>query len=99
MPAVQEPSRLAGDDPRGPTRSPGLMSKLLTAAFGVLALAGVLVFSVLAFVAVTTIALIVGAYLWWNTRAIRKQMRERPPGGRIIEGEVIRDEPPPTGQH
>jgi hypothetical protein len=100
MPAVQEPSRLTGDNLRNPARPPGLMSNLLTAAFGVLALAGVLVFSVLAFVAVTAVALVVGAYLWWNTGAQRRQMRERPPGGRIIQGEVIRDNPSPhSGGH
>lgn len=92
MPSVQEPSRLAGDSPRKP---PGLLSKLLTAALGVLVLAGALVFSVLAFVAIAATALAVGAFLWWNTRELRRRMREQPPGGRIIEGEVIRDVQPP----
>ena len=94
MPTVQEPSRLAGDNPRRNAKPPGLLNKLLTAALGVLVLAGALVFSVLAFVAIAAIALGAGVFLWWNTRDLRRHMREQPPGGRIIEGEVIRDVQP-----
>ncbi len=48
-------------------------------------------FSLVIFAALAVIALLAGSYLWWKTRALRRQMRERPRGGRIIEGEVIRD--------
>ncbi|MEO8165633.1 MAG: hypothetical protein ABI619_09570 [Betaproteobacteria bacterium] len=51
--------------------------------------------SLLFFAIVAGIALVIGAYLWWNTRELRRQIRERPPGGRIIEGEVIHDAKPP----
>jgi hypothetical protein len=47
--------------------------------------------SLLIFAAVAAIALLVGGFLWWKTRALRRQMRERPPGGRVIDGEVMRD--------
>ena len=50
--------------------------------------------SLLVFAAVAAIALVVVGYLWWKTRALRKQMREHPPGGRVIEGEVIPDPAP-----
>ncbi len=46
--------------------------------------------SVLVFAVVVTGGLLVWGYLWWKTRNLRKGMRERPPEGRVIEGEVIR---------
>lgn len=44
------------------------------------------------------VVLIFGGYLWWKTRELRRQLRERMQGqrqsaGDVIEGEVIRDEP------
>ncbi len=51
-----------------------------------------LMFSVVLFAVVVTGGLIVWGYLWWKTRNLRKQMRENPPGGLVIEGEVIREE-------
>ena len=51
-------------------------------------------FSILVFAAVATVALVAAGYLWWKTRALRRQLRERPPGGRIIDGEVIREADP-----
>ena len=33
-------------------------------------------------------------HLWWKTRALRRQMREHPPGGRVMDGEVISDAEP-----
>ena len=48
-------------------------------------------FSLVLFAVLVVVGLLVWTYLWWKTRALRKQMRERPPGGRVIEGEVIRD--------
>jgi hypothetical protein len=47
--------------------------------------------SLVIFAALAAIALIAGGYVWWRTRALRRQMRERPPGGRVIDGEVMRD--------
>ena len=48
-------------------------------------------FSLVILAAVAAVALVAGTYLWWKTRALRRQMRERPPGGHVIDGEVIRD--------
>ena len=48
-------------------------------------------FSVVLFAVVASIGLLVWGYLWWKTRDLRKQMRDHPPGGLIIEGEVIRE--------
>ena len=35
---------------------------------------------------------IAGAYFWWKTRDLRKQMREFPPGGVEIEAESFEEE-------
>jgi len=73
------------------TESPSLLRKV--AAFVVtLALFGlVLMFSVLLFAVVLTAGAMAWGYLWWRTRDLRKQMRKHPPGGVVIEGEVIRE--------
>ncbi|MBT0961319.1 hypothetical protein [Denitromonas iodatirespirans] len=68
------------------------------AAIGLFGLA--LVFSVVVFAVVLTVGAAAGAWFWWKTRALRKQMREAQPGrsqpgqsqeGLVIEGEVIRE--------
>ena len=72
-------------------RAPGLLGRLLTAVASAAVLAVAFMFSLVIFSAVAAIALLGGIYLWWKTRALRRQLRERPPGGRVIEGEVIRE--------
>lgn len=47
--------------------------------------------SLLIFAVVLTCGLLIGGYLWWKTRKLRRQMREREPGGRVTEGEMVRD--------
>ena len=48
-----------------------------------------LILLVLMLTVLLPITLILGIYLWWKTRNIRKQMREQAPFGTIIEGEII----------
>jgi hypothetical protein len=36
------------------------------------------------------VALVLGAWLWWHTRALRREMRDA--GGTVIEGEFSRVE-------
>ncbi len=67
-----------------------LVGKIVTAVASIAVLAVALMFSIVFFAVLLTIALVAGGYVWWKTRALRKQMRERPPGGHVIEGEVIR---------
>ena len=77
-----------------------LAGKLATfvAAASVVTLA--LMFSLVALAVVAVGGTIAGAWLWWKTRDVRKQMREqsgqRPAGGYIIEGEVIRTDEQPV---
>lgn len=69
----------------------GWVGKVLATAAGIVLVAAGFVLSLLAFAAVATIGLLGALYLWWRTRDLRRQMRNHPPGGRVIEGEVIRD--------
>jgi len=81
---------------RGPrTAAQGLPGRILTVAAGAVLLVFALMFSLLLFAVVAAGAVLVWGYLWWKSRALRRQMREQPAGGRVFEGEVIR-EPEPT---
>lgn len=83
----------------GPSR-PGPLGRLLAAMGWAVLLFFAFTFSLVLFVVLVAAGLLVWAYLWWKTRGLRRQMREQqemgemrdqPSGGRIIEGEVIRD--------
>ena len=55
--------------------------------------------SMVVFAVLAALALVAWGYLWWKTRDLRRELRERPAaGGRVIEGEVIlepQDKPRP----
>lgn len=85
---------------------PGPLAKLaafvLSAAFMVLAF----MFSLVALAVVAVLGVALGGWLWWKTRAMRKQMQQmreaaQQMGGeqpvrsdQVIEGEFIREVPP-----
>jgi Flp pilus assembly protein TadB len=84
---------------------PGPLAKLaafvLSAAFLVLAF----MFSLVALAVVAVVGVLLGGWLWWKTRALRKQMQQmreaQQMGGeqpmrsdQVIEGEFIREVPP-----
>lgn len=78
----------------------GLFGKILTLVVGGTFLVLAFMFSLVVLAVVAVGGLLLGGWLWWKTRALRKVMREqgqRQPAseGHIIEGEVIReaDEP------
>ena len=77
-----------------------MLGKLATFAAGASVVALALMFSLFALVVVAVGGTIAGTWLWWKTRDVRKQMREqsgqRPAGGYIIEGEVIRTDEQPV---
>ena len=83
--------RLGRTGPRFHLQPKTFLGKVLTVVVGALMLIAVFVFSLLIFAVVAAGGLLVVGYVWWKTRKLRRQMRENPPGGRIIEGEVIRD--------
>jgi len=65
------------------------MGRIVTSALAVVLLVGAFVASVFVFAIVATAVLLVGGYLWWKTRELRRQLRAQK--GRVIEGEVVRD--------
>ena|ERR1017187_9106817 len=82
------------------SRPPSLLQKT-GAIVATAALAGVaLMFSAVLLTLVVSVGAVAFAYLWWKTRALRKQMRNFPsPGatmetevfeGEVIEGEAVR---------
>lgn len=91
----------------GPSSNlPSVLRKAVAIIVGAALAAVALMFSAVVLVVLLGIALLGAAYLWWKTRALRRQMREFPfppqraatrPEvfeGEVIEGEVIRvDEP------
>jgi hypothetical protein len=75
---------------------PGLFKSILTVAAGALVLIGAVAISFVVFVIVLTALLVVGLYVWWKTRHLRRQLAEQlnaqrsaGPRGDTIEGEVI----------
>ena len=92
MQTDEERSTLTGSDARFSTNAPGLPVTVLTFASAAVLLVVAFMFSLLLFAILAAVAVLVWGYLWWKTRELRKQMREQPPGGRVIEGEAIRDD-------
>jgi len=48
-------------------------------------------FSVVALAVVAVVIVIAVIYVWWKTRDLRRNLRENPPGGRVIDGDATRD--------
>lgn len=94
MAIEDEQFRLPGADARH-AGAPGVLRKLLSfvTASAVLVLA--LTFSLVLFAVLLTIGLLVGGYIWWRLRQVRRQMEQasgqrQERDGRVIEGEVVR---------
>jgi hypothetical protein len=85
---------------------PSLISKVLAFVVGAGFLVLAFMFSLVALAVIAVLGLALWGWLWWKTRAIRKQMREQmgeqaptasaSRDGFIIEGEVIHAESTPT---
>jgi len=79
------------------TAESGPLGKLFALLAGVILLIVGFMFSMVILAVVAVVGLAVWAYLWWKTRDLRKAMRERPPGGHVVDGEVVVvDDPPPS---
>lgn len=63
--------------PAGGPQAPGPLARLLGFAIGAVVLVASLVFSVVVFAVLLGVFVIVGAYLWWRTRELRRQIREQ----------------------
>lgn len=74
------------------TETSNLLRKIATFVVTVVLFGLGLMFSMLLFAVIFTIGVVAWAYLWWKSRALRKQLRTHPPGGVVMEGEVIEGE-------
>ena len=92
MQTDEEHSTLTGSNAHFITNAPSLPVTVLTFASAAVLLVLAFMFSLLVFAILAIVGVLVWGYLWWKTRELRKQMREQPPGGRVIEGEAIRDD-------
>jgi predicted membrane protein len=69
-----------------------LLRKVAAILLGAALVAGAFVVSIVFFAAVFAIALVFAGYLWWKTRQLRKQMRQRVDQSDVIEGTVLKSE-------
>lgn len=83
--------RIIVRDSQGDIQPPGLLGKVVGALIGAIALVVAFMFSVVALAVVAVVVLIAIGYILWKTRDLRRKLRENPPGGRVIDGDVIRD--------
>ncbi len=86
------PGNSLGRPPQGPLAK--VLAFVLSATFLVLAF----MFSLVALAVVAVGGLLLGGWIWWKTRALRKQMQQmreaqqaRPGGDQVIEGEFVRE--------
>jgi len=75
-------------------RAKSLGVKALVVVAGAVVLASAFAVSLVVLAVALAIVLTCGGYVWWKTRDLRKQMRDRlqaqaAPPGRIIEGELV----------
>jgi Flp pilus assembly protein TadB len=95
--------RIRYSGPRSSVPATGWLGKAVAAAVTAVAVVVALVFSVVLLAALLAVGLIAGGYIWWRTRALRRQLREQmaaaqaraaaaqpQPQGDIIEGEFTR---------
>ncbi|HXZ96248.1 MAG TPA: hypothetical protein VEG37_04255 [Burkholderiales bacterium] len=92
MQTDDELSTLARSEARLGANAPRLLFKVVTLASAAVLLVLAFMFSLVVFAILMTVGLLSWGYLWWKTRELRRQMYEQPPGARVIEGEVIRDD-------
>ena len=71
----------------------GLLGRVMTGVASIVVLMVAFILSFVIFAAVAGISLIAAGYIWWRTRALRRHVREHSRAGRIIEGQVIPDDP------
>lgn len=96
--------------PHTTAKPPGPLRKMASIIVAAALIVPVLMFSAVLLATLLVLGTIACVYLWWKARELRKQMRNFPPPGRVmeeeaikgevIEGEVIRvDEPRDKDKH
>jgi hypothetical protein len=96
---LDEPRERIGYQGSAVSRAKLLAAKALVVLGGTLMLASAFVLSVVFLAIGLAVVLIVGGYLWWKTRELRRQIRaglqqqsQPRSAGVVIEGEVISQE-------
>lgn len=92
MQTDDEGYRLNGKSARFQLRTTSLLGKVLALAAGAVLLVAAVMFSLLIFAVAAVLGVFAWGYLWWKTRELRRRMREKPPGGRVFEGEAVRED-------
>jgi hypothetical protein len=69
----------------------GIMGRILAGLTGVVVLVGAFVLSIVLFAFLAGGLLLLGGYLWWTTRRLRKRLQELAHQERVIEGEAVRE--------
>lgn len=83
-------------DPRLTQPPPGPIAKLFALVLGAIFLVLAFMFSLVALAVVAVGGLMVWGWLWWKTRALRKQMQAAAAHDpQIIEGEFVRHQVEP----
>ena len=94
---LDEPRARIGYRGSAISRAKHIALKTLVVLGGALVLASAFVVSLVFLAIGVAVVLAFGGYLWWQTRELRRQMRERMQeqpefAGEVIEGEVISQE-------
>lgn len=74
------------------SRAQGLVVKALTAVATVVILVGAMAMSIVVFAAAAMLLCVVGLYVWWKLRQLRRQAPSRFVQDDVIEGVVVRKE-------
>lgn len=78
------------DNPKlPPPAGSGLIGRLIGLLAGVILLIAGVMFSLVILAVIAVAGLLAWSYFWWKTRKLRKAMRDLPPGGLVIDGEVV----------
>ena len=89
MRVQDERLRLPDNSGRVGDRLTNALGRTLAVVVGAALLVVAFMFSLIVFALLAAAGMLVLGYLWWKTRDLRRHLRERPPGGHVIEGETI----------
>jgi hypothetical protein len=75
-----------------PSRAMNVIAKVVAVLGGAVLAVSALALSLVFFAVVLMIGVLVGGYLWWKTRELRKQIRTQLSSGETLQGEIIEGE-------
>lgn len=78
--------------PPAPANIHNPLRKLVAVVTTVAVISLALMFSVVVIAVILVVGAIAWSYLWWKTRHLRKQMRNHPSRGVVMEGDIVEGE-------